>query len=620
MSISTVNQWQCLGLLSFAPHASSPSDSPPITIATSYAYDELSQLMHPDLHLRNLAKLPPRPRKIAQAACAPNHSLRELKRLNDLLDEALQADVNLPGSIASDLIPAIFHLLNPQFIPTAAELDSPTHITELTIQKIARLFTNMCTMAFPPHLGPGLFPRVWVVVNFLDTYSDHLPFATTEDNILCSCFLFFTGYLHCETGGAAYMSREPGFYHLIGRSFPWVFNPPFPSMKETLVGNICGFLQHLTSDGDPSLFEEFVAGAGGSAYFAIHLVRYFSSVLEPCKTLSVMEKSFLRTAIMLVACVERRNPGDPASVVIGQISPALRENGIIVIFDEVAARYWIPCAIEHDLLRAIISASQLPAGENLHRLQFLIKHMSAGMVYYRVPVAFAAALPTLMALTSSTAFRSTDIYPWWHDLTRVMEQRLWVMRAMQTEESLTFRWCDSLECAHPADRTALQRCSGCLSKYYCSRECQSIDWRAGGHRQECSILGEFTQSSRHRLPVRERRYLRALVEHDYRAAEPQIIAQNHDPTRTFTLFDYNEGPVRMTVLPLDADTVYGNSEVWAHSVVRVQRGAGRLTLRVVKCAGMAELCMLVPHRRSAWGAVDPAELHRPEWDVSERLG
>jgi hypothetical protein len=321
---------------------------------------------------------------------------------------------------------------------------------------ISRLVTTMCIMAFPPHLGRDLFPRVLGAVNLLDTYKEHIRFISADDRIAVSSFLVFAGYLlHHEPGAAVYMCKEPGFYHLIGRSFPCVFDPPFLSMKETLVGNVCVFLQDVISDGDSSLFEEFVAGAGSSANFAVHLVRYLSSLLEPSKMLSPMDTRFLQRAIWLVVHVEIKNPGDPASV-ITRVSTALRENGIIgpvahaalflaenhgvfllagplletalsiiaMIFSDVYGHQWIPCAIEHNLLRAIISASQLPPGQSLHdHLQCLITLMSQTTVYSRVLVAFAAALPTLMALTSSTAFRSTIIYPAWSDLTRLVEQR-----------------------------------------------------------------------------------------------------------------------------------------------------------------------------------------------------
>ena len=43
-------------------------------------------------------------------------------------------------------------------------------------------------------------------------------------------------------------------------------------------------------------------------------------------------------------------------------------------------------------------------------------------------------------------------------------------------------------CALCESRHAKQRCGGCRERWYCSKECQTLHWKRGGHKQECRKL------------------------------------------------------------------------------------------------------------------------------------
>ena len=43
-------------------------------------------------------------------------------------------------------------------------------------------------------------------------------------------------------------------------------------------------------------------------------------------------------------------------------------------------------------------------------------------------------------------------------------------------------------CALCETRHAKQRCSGCRKRWYCSKECQTLLWKKGGHKRECRRL------------------------------------------------------------------------------------------------------------------------------------
>ena len=42
-------------------------------------------------------------------------------------------------------------------------------------------------------------------------------------------------------------------------------------------------------------------------------------------------------------------------------------------------------------------------------------------------------------------------------------------------------------------RNAKMRCNGCRVRWYCSKECQKLHWKRGGHKQECQALLRLLQ-------------------------------------------------------------------------------------------------------------------------------
>jgi hypothetical protein len=41
---------------------------------------------------------------------------------------------------------------------------------------------------------------------------------------------------------------------------------------------------------------------------------------------------------------------------------------------------------------------------------------------------------------------------------------------------------------HRQEQEQLLKCGACKKVFYCSKECQTIHWKQGGHREECSKL------------------------------------------------------------------------------------------------------------------------------------
>ncbi|KAJ7222242.1 hypothetical protein GGX14DRAFT_352984 [Mycena pura] len=47
-----------------------------------------------------------------------------------------------------------------------------------------------------------------------------------------------------------------------------------------------------------------------------------------------------------------------------------------------------------------------------------------------------------------------------------------------------------MEQCNTCEKPATERCARCLVKY-CSKECQSADWKEGGHRRECKVIARL---------------------------------------------------------------------------------------------------------------------------------
>ena len=49
------------------------------------------------------------------------------------------------------------------------------------------------------------------------------------------------------------------------------------------------------------------------------------------------------------------------------------------------------------------------------------------------------------------------------------------------------RYCEFCE-----SKDAVKRCGGCRASWYCSTQCQIMDWKQGGHKQKCRALLQST--------------------------------------------------------------------------------------------------------------------------------
>ncbi|KAJ7609876.1 hypothetical protein FB45DRAFT_340025 [Roridomyces roridus] len=147
------------------------------------------------------------------------------------------------------------------------------------------------------------------------------------------------------------------------------------------------------------------------------------------------------------------------------------------------------------------------------------------------------------------------------------------------------------------------RCSGCKAFYYCSKECQIADWRAG-HRDFCSSHEHLllTQlSTDPKLTFTERSFIRTLMSRTYIGVQRGICVHQvrrlasrpaDSPPLLFTLFDFCKLPAVVHIRTLVgrppkvpeciADVVDAFSDEWIDLVSRTKQGRGRMDLHAVR--------------------------------------
>ncbi|KAJ7623991.1 hypothetical protein B0H17DRAFT_1288782 [Mycena rosella] len=246
------------------------------------------------------------------------------------------------------------------------------------------------------------------------------------------------------------------------------------------------------------------------------------------------------------------------------------------VLSAASGHNWIPSAVENGLLRAIASSAQLHLDACINsEADLLVNLIYVSLIYYRIPAAIDAALRDIDVLTNKG-----------QALVDLTHKRLAVVEMFDSPEYVPLKACDNLEvqqCAIISDKTRFQRCSGCLCFYYCSQECQIIDWRVGGHQEACNMYGAHCLT---RLPPR--------------TGPPRLLCR-YIPTGLITRFNYTGGPLRITMDSKLGKQDVANAEL-VHSVARAGRSAGRLAPHVVRIAdGRVTHTLLMPLRRSRAG-------------------
>ncbi|EEB91557.1 hypothetical protein MPER_10063, partial [Moniliophthora perniciosa FA553] len=101
---------------------------------------------------------------------------------------------------------------------------------------------------------------------------------------------------------------------------------------------------------------------------------------------------------------------------------------------------------------------------------------------------------------------------------------------MYMKHKLSF--CDNAKCQKADKKNTFQKCSGCHTSLYCSKECQTIAWKEGGHKVMCKLKQQERREGKHQAISRsDAAFFHDLAIRDARHHLPHLqrMAKNEYP-------------------------------------------------------------------------------------------
>ncbi|KAJ7089031.1 hypothetical protein C8R43DRAFT_1244750 [Mycena crocata] len=546
-------------------------------------------------------KLPLRLRPVARAAAAGSR-----KDIQHLL-------ANLESESQSLLFfPAFFPHLHPRGIPDVAQLDGNLTRDDPAIENAVDSLTYMSLLKLPEELAATVWNRSWPWVEFIHTYRAQIPsLQRRSETALYSTLLLLFQRLRENLKVASDIQKTPGLLVIVARAWNLLLlEPEEDTRHDSNVLCLCTFIGCMVFvpiEQCPLLLEDFCEGAGGglsqlAALVVTHLNRY-SKRYDPRGS-----PSYLSAAIIVVTYI--RDPAFQDALRMhgviravtratcalnnarfeGAVGEIYREGTIDLfpsIFDFFALQFRAPQAspyireaIQAGVVPAIVAcATHTDAGEESF-IQ-LIYVLEPYTVYYSVLSCLELAFQSVKDLQTRPSFTRSRVLAVWSDFWDLAQERITVMKHYDSDVYVSLKACDNVECNSIHRRCELMRCSSCKGPYYCSKQCQAVDWK-DGHRDFCRTMQADLLKTPEHISARDRSFLRALISHEYKLKQLDILQHEFELSSTFPNdppcihFDYKPDVVDISLTPLSKI-----SAKWPDEARRMLHSDGRRQLHSV---------------------------------------
>ncbi|KAJ7738095.1 hypothetical protein DFH07DRAFT_966248 [Mycena maculata] len=208
-------------------------------------------------------------------------------------------------------------------------------------------------------------------------------------------------------------------------------------------------------------------------------------------------------------------------------------------------------AVRNGLLRGILLSGQTQFPEDVSRLlPLLLTHVLApATVKYEVLVELQTAYSAVAK--DATAELSPPTAEAWAKFSRILAERLEVLKIFNSTDHIIKAACDNTQCGIIREKSNLRRCGGCLRLMYCSQECQILDWKRG-HRESCAHYRVGNPRINTDYSSRGLSFMCALLDHDYQAARVTASSQIFTAAEP-VWFDYRSADLTVEVQAPVAD-------------------------------------------------------------------
>ncbi|KAI6113171.1 hypothetical protein EV401DRAFT_1984930 [Pisolithus croceorrhizus] len=136
----------------------------------------------------------------------------------------------------------------------------------------------------------------------------------------------------------------------------------------------------------------------------------------------------------------------------------------------------------------------------------------------------------------------SSLYEDWHRLKDTVRERARMLRPdYPTPHAI--QHCHNERCTRVDPLGSFRRCGGCLHSFYCSRECQRLDWQQGKHKAYCQRIQEryvrTGEGQMFMISCSDFRFFESVIIAELRRHQDRIIA--HKLKVNVVEFDFTKG-------------------------------------------------------------------------------
>ncbi|KAF7312923.1 hypothetical protein MKEN_00976700 [Mycena kentingensis (nom. inval.)] len=602
--------------------------------------------MHPALRFTALAQLPVRIRLHARRALdddfenAQSHVvwlMEESRKIHAAFLDDASHDI-LP---LKNLLPVVFHLLDPISIPTVSALvaEDPRN-TDATLCRVLPALQMLSAIPnAPPEVFVELWPRLWSWFHVIDCISVQQSTCTQPPErflpewVMLGALISMTHNLTSPRVALKPAHDTPGFMPFLGRQWSAIASSPANAITHALYALINTTIGELSSDCTSSILdelaEELVEGRPELARLIVDGMEHHAVPCDCCREDSVTIRNLVN--LTGFACmspphlVAIRSTGVVSALTKLLVRIAQDEFEFVYVVDQVlrilvfllspAENYKsLPAALDAGLLKALLHVMRndhlrdVSPEPILDFLQSIVPGASLHRRYLRI------LAPRMDEVGEPTGLR-VDLREPWDDMCATVRQHLVAMSEFEAPENVDWTVCRNSECSAVKPRRELRVCAGCRVARYCNRDCQKAHWRRR-HRDGCAEEQEVVRSPRLLAHILTRKFRTGataweILFHQLLFLEGQSLREDSDsaviPVTVVSYSAAADVPDVLCVLPLPADAdpielatasrfgryVVGISD--DRSIRMLQHGTSGANARL---EGLMALLNLVPEGRS----------------------
>ncbi|KAF8214619.1 hypothetical protein K438DRAFT_2008865 [Mycena galopus ATCC 62051] len=545
------------------------------------------------------------------------------------------------------LLAGFYGDLDPAGIPTVEEVEKACAHTGRAQLKAHRGLGALLHLSdahaeiLAPKTYPAFWPRVWAWFQFIDTYADCLPGPVLGVEFrYIPLFIIVSAMLHDATT-ASIIESTPGVRYVLARGWARILERPGAFLE--VRPQIFHIIEIHFKVHDPQNLAEIFDGVGGSiSDVAAVLTKYidhcYVSSVAPLAAMDAETKIGTLQALQLMNDLAHVTPG---------LDEALIYHGIVKSLVWIIRTVDFKTATETEV--AICPGALMRFLTNYPDVRLVVTALAAGFlscishslsrnfkVMRDILTNFLPAYIVYHSVLTHIEGHNSKLHSFIHvddpDVVRSPLLAAWrafadlVTERLQTKKTFdlihppsAFR-CQNTQCGKAYQKRDFKICSACLSRTYCSPECQKHDWMVGGHSTDCS---EEQGTRLDDLRTKDRLFLRFLIRADYDTRLKEIRRKQVEFSLTspaclshvgdswdkgiwipyasgfapsvYTSFNYLVGRPTITVLPARE-----LEDVWVDDVKRMRGVQGKIEVHeVVFLRGDEARSVVLPLRISS---------------------